>query len=54
MTNDDFPMTEQCPVCGGPGEFVGCFDTKETFRCKDCGVVFDDTTNIEGDDDAND
>jgi len=29
-----------CPVCGGPGIFLGQLGRLEHFRCRDCGMGF--------------
>lgn len=38
--NDENPMSEPCPMCNGPGEFIGILGGAECFRCRDCGDVF--------------
>lgn len=38
------PMTAACPICGGPSEFLGVMGTTETYRCRDCGLVFQTAT----------
>ena len=48
--DDDYPMTEKCPQCGGEGEFLGVLGKSECFRCRDCGIVFQTHTLSEKDD----
>jgi rubredoxin len=34
------PMNETCPICNGPGEFMGLLGEAYYFRCRDCGWQF--------------
>jgi len=36
--DDDLPT--ECPVCGGPGMYLGSLGNKEHFRCRNCGAEF--------------
>jgi tRNA(Ile2) C34 agmatinyltransferase TiaS len=29
-----------CPVCDGPGMFLGSLGNRDHFRCRDCGMGF--------------
>jgi len=29
-----------CPMCGGPGVFMGAMGYKTWFRCRNCGMEF--------------
>lgn len=37
-----------CPICDGPGDFLGQIGQRQSFRCRNCGAPFSDT--VEPDD----
>lgn len=39
---DEEAMTAECPACFGTGNFLGCLGSLEYFRCRMCGIVFND------------
>jgi transposase-like protein/transcription elongation factor Elf1 len=46
-TDDDFDFepdqgddTPACPMCGGPGEYLGTLGSLDHFRCRNCGAQF--------------
>ena len=41
MSQIDYdPPLAYCPVCEGPGGYLGCLGRKEWFRCRNCGCEF--------------
>jgi ribosomal protein L37E len=37
-----------CPMCDGPGEYLGSLGSKEWFRCRNCGMDFSNTVEHSG------
>ena len=43
-----FPIYDEdetsCPICSGPGEYIGALGTLEHFKCQSCGMYFNRVT----------
>lgn len=40
----DIEAFHACPICGGPGAYLGALGTLEHFRCTGCGMTFSRVT----------
>ena len=37
---DDISDSPKCPVCGGPGTFLGKLGERIHYKCRNCGIGF--------------